>query len=239
MESVASNSSTYHHNPRLRSHSRFTDRLVRALHHHLRLLDRSGPNFFVLGATGNVYTVTLSTNPSCTCPDRTIPCKHILFILIRVLGISLEDSCLRRRALRPLQLSHVLCLPTLPEALAGVSIRQRFHQLLLQPRQQGFERPKIEIEEGTSCPICLDEMGKEEKIVACGTCRNHIHEDCLLKWKRSVGRRSTRCVICRSRWKNRLDQQENKYLNLGAFVSVEDDYIVNDNDGGGLCGGLI
>lgn len=39
--------------------------------------------FAVLGSTGNVYTVTITTQPSCSCPDfqkRGDPCKHLLFV---------------------------------------------------------------------------------------------------------------------------------------------------------------
>ncbi|XP_059644770.1 uncharacterized protein LOC132286451 [Cornus florida] len=231
MESVASNSaSTSNHRP----HSRFkvtqpvADRILRALRHRLRLLHRSESNFFVLGATGNVYTVTLSATPSCTCPDRTTPCKHILFTFIRVLGVSLDDLCLRRRTLRPCQLSRLLSTPTSPEALAGASLRERFHQLFFQATR-GHSRPSLHIEDGTKCPVCLEEMGSGEKVLACGTCRNLIHEECMLTWKRSRGRRSVSCVICRARWRDRADQE--RYLNLSAFVS-EDEMV----EGEGLCG---
>uniref|UniRef100_A0A5B7BHD2 Putative mitogen-activated protein kinase kinase kinase 1 n=1 Tax=Davidia involucrata TaxID=16924 RepID=A0A5B7BHD2_DAVIN len=230
--SVASNSSPPGHrpNPRFKVTQPVADRIIRALHHQLRLLHRSESNFFVLGATRNVYTVTLSATPSCTCPDRTTPCKHILFVFIRVLGVSLDDACLRRRTLRPCQLSRLLGTPTSPETLAGASVCQMFHQLFFQRRQQGHTQPTFEIEEGTKCPVCLDEMGRREKVVACRTCRNPIHEECLLAWKRSQGRRSASCVICRARWRDQRSEQE-RYLNLSAYVS-EDDMVEVD----GLCG---
>ena len=44
--------------------------------------------FLVMGTTGNVYTVTIENEPSCTCPDfqlRQRRCKHIFFILMRVM----------------------------------------------------------------------------------------------------------------------------------------------------------
>lgn len=233
MASVASNSpsSSDHHRPRLRFRPTqpIADRIVRALRHKLRLLHRSESKFFVLGATGNVYTVTLSATPTCTCPDRTTPCKHILFILIRVLGVSLDDACLRRRILRPCRLNRLLGTPTLPEALAGARVRERFHQLFFQP-SLGASQPAVEVEEGTTCPVCLDGMGKDEKVVSCGTCQNPIHEECLLRWKRSRGRRSANCVLCRARWRTDLET----YLNLAAYVSEDD---TADQGDGGLCAG--
>ncbi|KAF3446401.1 hypothetical protein FNV43_RR11580 [Rhamnella rubrinervis] len=245
MESVGSNSSSStpnHHRlqrPRFRPTQSFSDRMVRALHHHLRLLHRSDSDFFVLGATGNVYIVTLSASPSCTCPDRVTPCKHIFFVFIRVLGVSLDDYCLRRRTLRACQLSRLLCMPTLPDAFAGASVRRRFHQLFFRQVRQGpsssSSRPTVEIEDGTTCPVCLEEMaGKEERVVACRTCRNPIHEECLLMWKRSSGRRSASCVICRARWRDRTSSSEQEeYLNLSAFVNDEEEDTIAE----GLCGG--
>ncbi|KAH0777177.1 hypothetical protein KY290_008588 [Solanum tuberosum] len=86
MESLPSSSSSHHHHHRhrrLTPTQPLTDRIFRALSHHLLLLHRRDTTFYVLGATCNVYTVTISTTPSCSCPDRTTPCKHILFVLIR------------------------------------------------------------------------------------------------------------------------------------------------------------
>ncbi|XP_028755869.1 mitogen-activated protein kinase kinase kinase 1-like [Neltuma alba] len=199
--------------PRLSPSQPFSDRILRALRHPLLLLHRSHASFFILGATANVYTVTLSSLPSCTCPDRTTPCKHILFVLIRVLGLPLDHFCLRRRTIRPSQLRRLLDLPTSPDSLAGAALRERFHQLFFSGRQE----PSIEMEDGTTCPICLEEMGKDDKVVACGTCRNPIHEECLVKWKRSRGRRTASCVICRARWRGMNDQDQ--YLNLSAYIS--------------------
>ncbi|KAK7311767.1 hypothetical protein RJT34_10108 [Clitoria ternatea] len=230
MDSFPSNSNNHHHHhhPRFKPSQPISDRIVRALRHRLRLLHRAGSSFFIFGATGNVYTVSLSCTPSCTCPDRTTPCKHILFVLIRVLGVSLDDVCLRRRTLRPCQLQRLLAMATLPEAVAGATLRQRFHQLFFGATSRG---PKVDMEEGATCPVCLEEMRKEEKVVACGTCRNPIHEECLARWKRSKGRRTASCVICRARWRDRVEQD--KYLNLSAYVS-EDDMA---QPGGGLCTG--
>ena len=130
--------------------------------------------------------------------------------------MSLDDVCLRRRTLRPCQLQRLLGTPTLPEAVAGGTLRQRFHQLFF---SGGSTETKIEMEEGATCPVCLEEMGKEQNLVACGTCRNPIHEECLMKWKRTKGR-SASCVICRARWRDRVEQDE--YLNLSAYVGEDD-----------------
>ncbi|KAI7993883.1 hypothetical protein LOK49_LG11G01733 [Camellia lanceoleosa] len=92
--------------------------------------------------------------------------------------------------------------------------------MFFQARQGSSLQATVEIEDGTSCPVCLDELGQGDKVVVCGTCRNPIHEECLLTWKRSSRRRSATCVICRARWRNRTDQEP--YLNLSAYVSEDD-----------------
>ncbi|KAI4377647.1 hypothetical protein MLD38_015242 [Melastoma candidum] len=234
MEFAAASSSDAHpyHSPR----PGVADRILRALHHRLLLLHRSDPNFFVLGATGNVYTVSLCASPSCTCPDRTTPCKHILFVLIRVLGVPLDDPCLRRRSLRPCRLRSLLSAPSDVASLASASLRARFHERFFLARKRGGcnelgARPdkRTGEEEGDGdepevCPICLEEMGAEGgeggRPVTCMTCRNRVHEECLLRWKKSLGRRSAICVMCRARW--RMEKEPDRYVNLAAYVGEDD-----------------
>ncbi|XP_042484149.1 mitogen-activated protein kinase kinase kinase 1-like [Macadamia integrifolia] len=229
-------SSNTNQSPRHRSPFRYklfqppiADRIVRAFRHRLRLLHRSSTNFFVLGDSGNVYKVNLTATPSCTCPDRTTPCKHILFVFLRVLGVSLEDTCLRRRTLRPCQLSRLLGSPTSPDSLAGIRVRERFHELFLHSATPGVPSGVADLEDGATCPICLDELGKEDGVVTCRACRNPLHEECLQTWKRSRGRRPATCVICRARWRDMAEQE--RYLNLAAYV-CEDDAVESH---GNLC----
>jgi uncharacterized Zn finger protein len=55
----------------------------------------------VLGATRNVYTVTVGRVPSCTCPDAAKGnlCKHILFVLMRVLKLRRDNPLVWQKAL--------------------------------------------------------------------------------------------------------------------------------------------
>ncbi|KAK1370245.1 Mitogen-activated protein kinase kinase kinase 1 [Heracleum sosnowskyi] len=238
MESVGSNSSSTNNN-RPQRHRFYptqplAERVIRALRHGLRLLHRSGATFYILGATANVYTVTLSSTPTCSCPDRTTPCKHILFVYIQVLNISLDDACLWRRTLRPCQLHRLLSAPMSNKAIAGASIRERFHQLFFQERQcstssSNTNQQSFKIEDGTLCPVCLEEMTLQEKLIACATCNNLIHDECMTAWKKSSRRRSISCVMCRARWKSAREREDQiKYVNLSAYVSNQDDMVEAD-----------
>ncbi|XP_010453208.1 PREDICTED: mitogen-activated protein kinase kinase kinase 1-like [Camelina sativa] len=236
------------------------DRILRALRHRIRLLNRpNGGTFHVLGATCNVYTVTLTATTTCTCPDRQKPCKHILFVLIRVLGLPLDDKCLRQRRLRPCLLYRLLSAPTLPDCLASFHLQQRFLQLFSAATSQpgdttnsssSTSQMENEVdEEPATCPICLDDINsiksvngengggveKELAVVKCRVCKNKVHEECMLAWRRSRGRRPGICVICRARWRANSSSkspnvggsydncQGNCYLNLAPYVDEEEE----------------
>ncbi|RWW19766.1 hypothetical protein GW17_00016157 [Ensete ventricosum] len=235
MESVGSNS------PLANSHSAYADRynlaqhvadrIIRALRHPLRLIHRSDADFFVLGSTGNVYKVTLAAIPSCTCPDRTVPCKHVLFVILRVLGCPLDDACVWRRTLRPCQLARILSTPMAPDVLAGARARERFYQLLSGANGTDHQTAIGREDDGAVCPICLEEMEGEAGLATCGSCGNSLHEECLARWKRSRSGRGVRCVMCRARWRKRREQE--LYVNLAAYVG-EDDTV---EDPGASCNG--
>ncbi|KAF8115890.1 hypothetical protein N665_0025s0333 [Sinapis alba] len=267
MESVGSNDSdqispyvSNRDQRHLLSHQPVEDRIIRALRHRLRLLSRpNGATFHVLGATCNVYTVTLTATPTCTCPDRKKPCKHILFVLIRVLGIPLDDKCLRQRRLRPCLLYRLVSAPTRPDCLASLHLQQRFLQLFstvnshLGDTTNSSTTRELENEmedEAATCPICLDDINViknvngeyvgggeiERAVVKCRVCKNKVHEECMMKWRTSRGRRPAICVICRSRWRrvrgssrtpnvggNNESFHRNCYLNLAPYVNEQEE----------------
>lgn len=58
-------------------------------------------DFRLAGSTGNVYKVSLDKVPSCTCPDfeKTQDCcKHIVFILLKVVGLDIDSEFLYQKA---------------------------------------------------------------------------------------------------------------------------------------------
>jgi hypothetical protein len=254
MEPVATSNDTTPFVAEEASTRRVANRIIRALQHQLRLLHRAGAEFFVLGATGNVYTVTLSTTPACTCPDPAVPCKHILFVLLRVLGLSLDEACVWRQTLRPCQVARLVGTPTYPDVLAGARAREKFHQLW-SPRpaakaadgqQEASSRRPFE---SASCPVCLEEMAPasqgggpviaaQQSVLTCRTCQNAVHAECFARWKRSRARRAATCVVCRSRWRqpNRVQEKE-QYMNLAAYMNDADGDVTMQSADGGLCAG--
>ena len=73
--------------------------------------DNPSNAFKCLGSTGNVYTVTIGMVPSCDCPDHLRSqdhCKHLIFILMRVLKVASTDPVLWQKALLQRELGDLL-----------------------------------------------------------------------------------------------------------------------------------
>lgn len=104
---------------------KISERIQRAVHQRLFLVEIStaptatcprhgGPlvNFTVLGSTGNVYTVTLSKVPTCNCPDaiKGNLCKHLLFVMIKVVGLPSTHQLVYQSAYLTEELDQILSL---------------------------------------------------------------------------------------------------------------------------------
>ncbi|KAI3943897.1 hypothetical protein MKW92_023819, partial [Papaver armeniacum] len=196
-----------------------TERTVQA-YQRLHLLDRFGNVFFVLGETGNVYTVVLYGTPSCNCPDFHTPCKHMVFVFLRVLGISPHDCCLQSKTLTQCQVGRIGNMRHSVQSFAGACARNRFRYLRrtmsigsrLGPPQ------KIQLEIGEKCPYCegdLNEVDIYNPVVECEACGEVGHKSCLVTSKLRQGGDS--CNSCQAHWSALSD--ENRYLNLAAYVN--------------------
>ncbi|KAI3943899.1 hypothetical protein MKW92_023821, partial [Papaver armeniacum] len=131
-------------------------RIDRALSEDIQLLHRSEGDFFVLGESGNEYTVTISRTPSCDCPDSYTPCKHMLFVLLRVLDLSPDDDCLKYETLKQSQVARLLSTPS---------------------------SARLNVEIGDKCPCCsgdLDKASEYYPVVECESCGKVVHESCLV-----------------------------------------------------------
>ncbi|KAG2432559.1 hypothetical protein HXX76_008904 [Chlamydomonas incerta] len=181
--------------------------------------------FHVLGATGNVYVVHIGTSPACTCPDfakRAGLCKHILFVMLRVLRRDRHDPLIWQRCLTVREARSVLSVfnsgggggaAVDQSVLANERLRKRYADIVhggaagdgaAAAAGKGAQRPV----EG-DCPICCEEMhaggpggGGGEAIAFCGLCLNNMHKECFGRWaasKRS-NRQPVTCVYCRADW---------------------------------------
>ncbi|KAL4422460.1 hypothetical protein ABPG75_008657 [Micractinium tetrahymenae] len=221
------------------------ERIERALPcsgHRLFLIDRrqlrapeSSPEgaaeeFHVLGATGNVYTVTVGRHPGCTCPDaqKGHVCKHYLFVQLRVLRLPRDDPLVWQAALLPSEADEVLSGQHSCRSgggggdavLAPDAVRQQFQRLAggepgAEAAQEGGGQPSGQrpFEADEDCPICFDALAPTaggtagaagEAVSWCTACGKSAHASCMQKWvrsKASAGHDVT-CPLCRAPWQD-------------------------------------
>ncbi|KAI3907419.1 hypothetical protein MKX01_036336 [Papaver californicum] len=196
------------------------DRIRRALHERISLLHRSKGEFFVLAETGNVYNVTLSTTPSCrcNCPDSTVPCKHIFFVFLRVLGISQNDCRIWRKGLKPSQLTELLNIPTPVQTLAGARAHEEFDHLFSMSEVDVGPPPSIKDEDvlDVKCPVCHWEMHCAAEVVECGSCGDVGHKSCLSVWRKRKAGKVHVCASCREEW---ISAENTWYRNLEDYMN--------------------
>lgn len=203
-------------------------KLHRALSHPLFLIERqdNGRSFVVMGATGNVYTVKIECSPSCTCRDfqkgagsnrRGGPCKHILFVMHRVLKVERTDPKLYQVALLTSEVEEIYANApqmTHDDLLADEAARRQFRELGSQDNESSLDATSASVE----CAVCLLSLpgsgpALASSVVACGQCRQRLHKACMDKVIMHSSARP-RCPLCRACWRNDLG---NEHINLAQY----------------------
>ncbi|KAM4058744.1 ring finger domain-containing protein [Hirsutella rhossiliensis] len=152
--------------------------------------------FALAGSTGNVYTVHVGREPLCNCPHaaKGNQCKHILYILARVLHAPFNlvyQLALLSSELRTIFANAPSTAGQRPDAATSSS-----------DNGKGRRKPV----EG-DCPICFCELdaASPESIAWCRAgCGQNIHQQCFDTWaatKTAGGR--VPCPLCRSEWPSR------------------------------------
>jgi hypothetical protein len=162
-------------------------------------------NFTVLGTTGSVYTVAINTKPTCTCFDfkrRKTRCKHIYFILTRVMKVPQENEDIPE-----FTQEQVTQMFTNMQAIANTvyvseDLKRKYNVMCeLNIR----EKKTVPMKDEEFCPICLDYIKCEEPepIDYCKyACGNPVHIGCFEMWIKGskCKKEKATCVLCRSQW---------------------------------------
>ena len=166
----------------------------------LAIKSQSEREYVIMGSTGNVYNVTISCSPSCTCPDfitRKNRCKHIFFVLLRIMKVTDPDKeeyssndIVKMFSNIP-EITNVLCV--------GNNIKDKYERV-------NKNKQSVAKKEDDICPICLDDISNGDEIefckAVCGTC---VHKLCFSMW---CIKNQANCLICKSPW------NQQKYVNL-------------------------
>ncbi|CRG85488.1 hypothetical protein PISL3812_02542 [Talaromyces islandicus] len=167
----------------------------------------------MVGTTGNLYTVTISSQPSCSCPDakKGNQCKHIVYVLVNVLKA--REDLQYQLAFLSSELQEIFesAPPIKPAGISSVDTDDPGH------------RKPIE----GDCPICFMEFdAQNEQIVWCkAACGNNIHKTCFNQWAATSGKGKVQCVYCRSEWQSEEGDFDAEALLQTARTVGKDGYV--------------
>ena len=161
----------------------------------------------VVGMTGNVYTITISNSPTCTCPDHTTRfrrCKHIYFILIRVMHVDEDDEDKAKFTNEELE-KMFDSIPDITNNLIADNKHREAYEKLKDKKDEPIKKKSI----NDLCPICLDDLDNGDELDYCKySCGKNIHKECFQMWAKS---KSLHCIFCRKEWNV---PTSGKYINL-------------------------
>jgi len=224
-------------------------RIDRAKTQRLYLVERSDVihneslscEFVILGSTGNVYTVQICQIPSCTCPDHAKGnlCKHILFVLLKVVGLDSRSPLIYQAALLKSELQEVFSLLSSRRVGGSVMANEKVKKSYASLKSGGdgdddgddamdddLKVKRKSLEADSDCPICFDPLVMDGQSNICklafcrATCGTNFHADCIKKWLKQLGRNAT-CPNCRQPWEEETTKTEQEeYTNLGSLQGL-------------------
>ncbi|TKA71012.1 hypothetical protein B0A55_06030 [Friedmanniomyces simplex] len=165
----------------------------------------------IAGSKGNVYTVTISHMPSCTCPVNLFIkggqercCKHVLYVLHHVLKA--PDHLAYQNAFLTSELCEIFDnAPDLPPE----TVKE-------EPTNDGNRKPLTD-----DCPICFMDFESDNKAVWCrAACGNNIHKECFGQWAK-VKAGNVTCPFCRTSWESDEDGKKRKVDVAGVALPGE------------------
>ena len=158
----------------------------------------------IAGTTGNVYTVIVSHQPTCSCPNIAFKrktsgdalCKHILYVLHYVLKAP-ELPCYQNAFLS----SDLKTIDDAAPPLATESVAAA--------ENDGCRKP---VED--DCPICCMDFEEGEQVTWCrAACGNNVHTACFDQWARMKAK--VTCPFCRTEWEYGDSKGTRQTSNIG------------------------
>jgi hypothetical protein len=193
------------------------DRLHRALSQRIYVINRkrvrefhhpegSCEEFAILGSTGNAYATRIERRPNCNCPDgqKGNHCKHILYVMARVLRLEPTDHLIFQRQLDDSELNDVINAVPMGQVpvgeLAAENVRAVHGALMgesITPNQV-TQKPLA----AHCCRICYEDFKTDggELVYWCRVCGCNLHKDCWEKWSKSMTDmgQQAECIYCRT-----------------------------------------
>ena len=149
------------------------------------VLREPGPTSFVVRgeASPRKFKVSIGETHSCSCRASGPPelCEHIIFVLVRVFRMPVENPLVWQLSLTEREIVELMrgrvTLHTRPPPRASVSGPDA--------SAGNGEAPRRELGEDEVCPICYDVMVADEagSLTYCRqSCGNNVHTKCMKLW---------------------------------------------------------
>ncbi|PWN33657.1 uncharacterized protein FA14DRAFT_185300 [Meira miltonrushii] len=197
--------------------------------------------FVVTGSTGYVYTVNIDQNPRCNCPDWKKhdgnPCKHTMFVFLRVLGVNKDSHLWYQKCLLSDELRQIFANARPDPATSNSSLRSAYLTATYGIGCESDDKTSKKDENrrlpqnGDLCPICYEEFeeGMTNELIFCQAfCGNPLHKKCAIEWAKSMGKplQEMKCIYCRglmakpTKGKGNLKvTTKGEYMNVGGYRS--------------------
>jgi hypothetical protein len=168
--------------------------------------DGTSFHFKVMGNSNLIYNIKIGQKRClCTCADfrHRHFCKHLIFILLRLLHVPEDHVSFNRQQTTALYIeackSFIIdrFIELFPNHLSNTPIPEISNQQE-QKRHDDVDRKPLSDE--INCPICFEKFEESlENTLWCEVCKKNIHEDCFKQWIKVS--KNAICVYCRSSWK--------------------------------------
>jgi hypothetical protein len=181
-------------------------------------------SFKLVGASGNVYQVSIGSTLECDCPDKSIHksgdfydfngikhCKHLFFLKQKVFKIPLDHEMLCRLGYRRWEREYMKLHANFGAEMAPPSIRE-----LLSSNQIHTGTPKTD----ETCAICCESLQNETNVYCEVSCRSGLHQSCFETMKLHTP--ELKCPTCRMPWVENVVKNTQKITVMGKeYVSIK------------------
>jgi E3 ubiquitin-protein ligase ZSWIM2 len=176
----------------------------------LYLVSRSGPCVFsVKDDNDKLFKVVLGNPHLCSCNAgiSNSYCVHSLFCLIKVLRIPACNPLCFQSSLTDYEINQVVNGMTEHTTsrnrriISSATLKSASKDVAVESKEStGVNRQPLDDDQPETCPICQDDMTKEQALTWCRAgCGNNLHAKCMLKFSqfKQSNRQDVSCPFCR------------------------------------------
>jgi hypothetical protein len=172
------------------------------------IVHRNGPTVMnVRGETDDVYRVMIGSPHTCSCKKSTGFCVHILFVVLKVLRIPEDHPIAKKMSLTDSEIDFALSGNfggrVKPTIIRKEKKMKEVSKSSTNSPEDTVERQPMDDENPDICPICQDDMTKDDPLTWCRKgCGNNIHAKCMKLYAQYKTTNSTNilCPLCREDW---------------------------------------